>query len=404
MSDEQRLRDGLEAIAVPPGRVRVETVLPAARRRAFRRTAARATAGAALAVGVLVAVPAVLLRPSAATPPPAPVLPAERPSVSAKPSAVACRMTELPAPAGVKRAGPEAVDPTGRYIVGNGTEGQDFRPVLWTDGRPAALPVIADSVQATAVSSAGVVVGLLTRDNRDTVFKYENGEYIELRLPKGEWYPYPEPAINARGDVIINAEPRANIEGKGVIALLWPAGATSSTPPVQLPLPEGAHVREILDDGRMAGGIYRDGMGAEAWVWDRQGKGQRLKVPAGRKGTAYAISGDWVTGGIWEPGSAALWNLRTGKLVQTEGDQNPGQSVNASGWVVDSVGQLIRDGKATRMPVSGEKEVAYVSDVSDTGLAVGHVVEELTRAEEQDILDKGEQLKPQPQFPAVWQC
>ncbi|WP_127542587.1 hypothetical protein [Actinoplanes sp. OR16] len=399
MSDERRLRDGLEAIAVPASGVRVEALLPAARKQKFRRNAARATAGAAVAVGVLVAVPVVLLRPTAATP--APVLPAQRPSSSPSPSVTACRMVKLPLPEGLGDAGPEAVDPTGTYIVGNGTEGQDFRPVLWTRGKASALPVNADSVQATAVNSSGVVVGLATRNNRDTVFRFAGGAYTELKLPAGEWHPYPEPAINAAGDVVINAEPQGNSGGEGVIALLWPAGSTDA---VRLPLPEGAHVVDILDDGRMAGGIYKDGTAREPWVWDRQGKGQKLTVPAGRNATAYSISGDWVTGGVWEPGNAALWNLRTGKLTQTTGDQNPGQAVNASGWVIDGNGRLIRDGKASRLPAGGGRKVAYVSDVSDTGLVVGHVTEEQTEAEEQDILDGGGQLERQPQFPATWQC
>ncbi|MEU4688351.1 hypothetical protein [Actinoplanes sp. NPDC023714] len=398
MSDERRLREGLEAIAVPATRIRVEAVLPAARKQRFRRNAARTAAGAALAVGVLVAVPAVLLRPSAATP-----LPAQRPSSSPSPSpaAVACRMTKLPFPEGLDNAVAEGVDPTGRYVVGNGTEGQDFRPVLWTGGRAVALPLNADSVQATAVNAAGVVVGLATRDNRDTVFRFAGGRYTELKLPKGRWHPYPEPAINAAGDVVINAEPQGNSGGEGVIALLWPAGSTDA---VRLPLPEGAHVVDILDDGRMAGGIYQDGSAHTPYVWDRQGRGQKLRVPSGHTGTAYAISGDWVTGGIWEPGSAALWNLRTGDLTQTKGDQNPGMSVNASGWLTDGEGQVIRNGKATRMPSGGGRKVAYANDISDTGLVVGHVVDERTDAEGQELRDAGGTIPKAPQFPATWQC
>ncbi|MBB2942733.1 hypothetical protein FB565_002446 [Actinoplanes lutulentus] len=398
MSDEQRLRDGLELIAVPPGRVQVETILPIARKKVFRRTAARATVGAALAVGVLVAVPSILLRPTAAKDP-APVMPADR--VATSPVPVACRVAELPVPDGVEGVSASAVDPTGRYIVGNGTEGQDFRPVLWTDGRPQALPVNADSVQATAVNSAGVVVGLATRNNRDSVFRFENGQYTELDLPKGDWHPYPEPAINAAGDVVINAEPQGNIEGKGAIALLWPGGTTT---PITLPLPKGGHVQEILDDGRVAGGIYVDGSGTEPWVWNQDGTGQKLAVPKGHKAVAYAISGDWVTGGIWEPGSVALWNLRTGKLTQVKGDQNVGFAVNAEGWVVDGEGRLLRDGKAADLPVTDKKQEALATDVSDTGLVVGQVIERRSDAEDKDLFEAGGTIPAEPQSPRTWQC
>ncbi|MEU8238580.1 hypothetical protein AB0C07_10065 [Actinoplanes missouriensis] len=400
MSDEQRLRDGLESIAVPPSRVRIETVLPIARQRAFRRTAARTAAGAALAVGVLVGVPSVLLRPTAATTPVAPAL--QQPSsVPAPASPAACQVGELATPKGLTNVTADAVDPTGRYIVGNGTEGQDFRPVLWSDGVPKALPVIADSVQATAVNASGVVVGLLTRKNRDTVFRYENGRYTELKLPAGQWHPYPEPALNAAGDVVINAEPQGNTGGKGVIALLWRAGSVTS---VRLPLPEGGHVQEVRDDGTLVGGIYKDGGADTAWVWNPNGKGTRLTVPSGRTGQGYAISGDWVTGGIWPPGSAALWNLRTGKLTEIEGDSDPGVAVNASGWMVTSTGRLVRSGEDAVLPATGSDQESLAQDVADTGLVVGTAVTRRDPVEEQKLREAGGVIPAEPQAPRVWQC
>jgi hypothetical protein len=402
VNDEQKLRERLEAIEVPASRVQLESLLPAARKQVFRRNAGRAALGAALTVGALVAVPVVVLRPSAA-PLPAGPAPAMKPTSSAPPPPVACRVIALPVPAGFDEVTAAAVDPTGRYIVGNGTEGQDFRPILWAGGKPQAIPVTADSVQATDVNSAGTVVGLLSDKGRDDrVFRYERGKMTELGLPKGKWHPYPEPDINTAGDILINAEPSGNSGGKDNIVLFWKAG---SVDPIELPLPKNASAQALLDDGSVAGGLYRGSGADSAWVWDYAGKGTKLKIPAGRQGVAYGISGEWVTGGIWPPGSAALWNLRTGKLVEVEGDQNPGMAVNAAGWVVDGTGRLLRDGTAVELPVTDRKHTAsMVRDIADSGLAVGQSIIERDKRKDLELLDAGKNIPAAPQFPRAWQC
>ncbi|MEU5938671.1 hypothetical protein ABZ807_05700 [Micromonospora sp. NPDC047548] len=252
------------------------------------------------------------------------------------------------------------------------------------------------SVRVTAVNASGIAVGLVEDTQRqEYVFRYANGAYTRLHTPPGSWRPYPTPAINAAGDVIINVEPRRNLEGKDSIVLLWKAGSTTA---VKLPLPAGANAHDINDDGTIVGAMYRDGVATAAYAWDQQGNGRKLELPAGQTGAAYAAQGDWATGGMWPSMSTALWNLRTGEVttlgaegpgVTGSGGKGPGTAVNASGWVV-ARGSVLRDGAAVELAVpSGQTSRA--ADVSDTGLVVGQA---LTSGRDGD----------QNLGPRVWRC
>ncbi|MGK5681177.1 hypothetical protein [Actinoplanes sp. URMC 104] len=365
--DEQQLRDRLEAITPPPSRLEVDALVDAGRRRSFRRRSWQAAGGVALATGALVAVPAVVR--GTPTAPPAPVA-APSSSSPASPAAVKCRTTTLRAPTGAKGAAADGVDPTGRYVIGHWFEGQNFRPILWTDGVPKALPTDAPSLELSSVNARGVVAGLASEGNRDYVVRYENGEYTRMRTPTGSWHVYPVPVMNAAGDIVINAEPQGNSGGEGVIALLWKAGAPAA---VKLPLPAGAHVYDITDDGTIVGGIYEDGMARVPYAWDEHGNGRRLQSPAGSGSVAYAAAGTWATGGVWPAGgdgSPVRWNLTTGKYTRLTAD-GPGDGVNSSGWIL-AAGKLFRDTKPVTLPAP-RGQLATARGVSDTGLVVGHV-------------------------------
>ncbi|SBT46403.1 hypothetical protein [Micromonospora auratinigra] len=404
MNEEDELRDRLGAVDVPPSRIEIDALLHAGRRSAFRRRTVGAAGSAALATAALVAVPSILTgtgaRPvavpggpsTAATgaatvtaTAPAVRTPTAAPTAAAGPAAGgACVRAELPVPAGMSQVVPTGVDPTGRYVVGNGTVGQDFRPVLWTDGRPTALPVVAQSVQLTAVNSAGVVVGLVQDGAQEYAFRYAQGRYTRLRTPAGNWHVYPTPAINSAGDVVINAEPAGNSGGEGSIVLLWKAGSTSA---VRLPLPAGANASAVTDDGTIVGAKYRDGAAYAAYAWDQRGRGRKLAVPAGETAAAYAARGGWATGGLWPSRTAARWNLRTGAVTPLTGAEGPGEAVNAAGWVV-AQGVLLRDGEPVELAeAEGRRAVAVA--VSDTGLVVG-----LARADD----------APDSLGPRVWRC
>ncbi|MEU9826222.1 hypothetical protein [Micromonospora chersina] len=391
MNDEQELRDRLRAIEVPATRIEIGGLVRAGRRRAFRRRSVAGAGGVALATALLLTAPSILTA-AGARPDAAPAGAAPGAAGAAEPtgagrtataSAGPCQPSELPLPAGMRNVTAAGVDPTGRYVVGNDVVGQDFRPVLWTEGKPQALPVAGRSVEVTAVNAAGVAVGLVQDGRQEYVFRYQQGASTRLRTPPGNWHVYPRPAINAAGDVVINAEPSGNSGGEDSIVLLWRAGSTEA---VKLPLPDGANAFDITDDGTVVGALYRDGVASAAYAWDQQGKGRKLTAPAGETAAGYAAQGDWAAGGLWPSRSAALWNLRTGALTRlTDG---PGDAVNASGWVV-ARGVLLRDGAAVELPVPGGQTGLAVA-VSDTGLVVG-----LARTGGDDAQNLG---------PRVWRC
>ncbi|MGX6608068.1 hypothetical protein ACWKSP_39005 [Micromonosporaceae bacterium Da 78-11] len=382
-ADEDRLRDRLRAVEVPPSSLRIDALVRAGRRRAFRRRTAQAAGGVALVTGVLLAVPSLITTAGVQ-----PVIQTDTsrrlpatPSSATKSAPTGCPMTTLPVPAGRHEVSVAGVDPSGRYVVGNGFSGQDFQPVLWTDGKAQAMKSIARSVQATSVNADGIVVGLVTDQKQDYVFRYEKGVYQRLSTPVGRWTIYPYPMINAAGDVVINAEPLGRSGGADSFALLWKAGSTKAT---RLPLPTGANALDIGDDGTLFGAVYRNGVGVSANVWDQKGKGRQLPTPAGQVGLAYAAQGEWVTGGLWPAETAALWNLRTGAVTSLP-TSGPGEAVNSAGWVV-SAGAMIRDGAAAALAVP-HGQTSKAIGVSDHGLVVGQA-----RAGTADL------------GPRTWQC
>jgi hypothetical protein len=369
-NDEQELITRLAAVESPPTRLAVDDVVRAGRKRSFRRRAASTAGTLALAVSVL-AIPVALKGAGAhpqqqtgAAASPSAVSPS---AVSSSASVAACRMTALAVPAGLKDVGAVGVDPTGRYVIGHAMSGQNFIPILWTDGQPQVLPVHGRSVELSSVNAQGVVVGIVTDAvlKEEYVFRYAGGAVTKLKTPRGHWHPYPVPAVNAVGDVIVNVEPSGNSGGEGSIVLLWKAGSTTAQ---TLPLPKGANAFTITDEGTIVGGTYVDGLGKDAYVWALQGTGRKLTTPAGQSSLAYDSRGDWVTGGYWPSQSIAVWNLRTGE-VTTIPDVGPGQKVNSSGWVLAS-GKVFRNGAQVPLPVAdGHKSSA--SGVSDSGLIVG---------------------------------
>ncbi|MFF5291093.1 hypothetical protein [Paractinoplanes globisporus] len=381
--DERELRDRLETATVPPSRLEVGTLVADGRRRVTRRRTWRAAGGAALAVAVLVTVPVLLGRPHKpsvvvdnAPSSPSSNPPSAKPTPSQSSAPVACAIKALPVPAGLRDVTVSGVDPTGRYIVGNATRG-DFKPVLWADGKAHALPMLEASMELDNVNSGGIVVGLAGVADK-TVFRYQNGKYTRLRTPAGNWHAYPEPVINTAGDIVVNVEPSGNTGGKDSIVLFWPAGQTSAR---KLPLPAGANVMAILDDGTLVGALYVDGVAIAGYSWDQQGHGRKLPTPAGQNGAAYAARGDWATGGFWPNQTAALWNLRTGEMREIRApkdadlppamaDLGPGEQVNDDGWVVAG-GYAMRDGDPAKLTVPAHQRASAVA-ISDDGLVVGN--------------------------------
>lgn len=174
---EQQLRERLDTVDVPPVRLTVEGLIGSGRRRVRRRRAA-------LATGVLatVAVPLALSGPRRDDPP-------------AAAGPVGCPVRELPVPPGLTGVSADAIDPSGRYVLGSVGAPVDgvvgLRPVLWTDGRPQALPIIGKAARASAVNANGVVVALAAVDqtkNWDAIVRYTGGRPARRRRRDlGRW-------------------------------------------------------------------------------------------------------------------------------------------------------------------------------------------------------------------------
>jgi hypothetical protein len=397
MIDEQELRDRLGTIDVPPTRLQMQTVVDAGRRRVLRRRAIQASCGVALATGVLLAVPNLMFGaggdPSAQSVGPAGVAPA-----GARQQGQPCDVTKLPVPAGMTAVTADGVDPSGTYIVGNNIRGTQastslkadtidiIEPILWTGGRPQALPVMGKSTLVSAVNAAGVAAALSGDKHWTAVLRYVNGLPTKLVPPAGDWV-FALPRINARGDILATARHKTDPDGKGT-PLLWKAGSTVAT---RLPLPAGAEGLDITDDGTIIGDVVSgpDIMGLTSYAWNQQGVGHKLKAPAGQTGAASSAQGEWASGNLWPSGTVARWNLRTGAVTDLN-IHAPATAINGHGWIITD-GALQRDGATVKLaPSDGVK--GDPSDVSDTGTVVGSIL----------IYDKAGATTST--GPLTWQC
>jgi len=395
MDDDADVRAFLNRADAPPSRVDLTIVIADGQRRVRRRwaVAAAGTTAAVLAglVGVPAAIAAVRSAPSHHSPvvaghdpSPSPVpspSPSSGPLPSPSPSPDStmggtCVAHPLKLPSGVKRAKVLSVDPTGRYIVGQ-EDGKKARGIMWTDGRPVILPINEDWVEVDAVNEHGVATGL-AMDNAgkiEYVFRYADGQVTKLKNVAGYTHAFPTPAINAAGDIVINAEPPGSSEGADSIAMIWKAGSTVAE---RLPLKTTDNVMAITDDGTLVGTHYTDSQADGGAAWTPSGQETKLDRPAGIKTAAYAARGDWATGGAWpgdnrQPDAAPLWNIKTGALTMLPGG-GVSTAVNASGLVISENFRLLRaGGPAPQLPQPAAGSRNYATGLSDTGLVVGTV-------------------------------
>jgi hypothetical protein len=383
MDEHDEVRALLTAVTPPPSRVELSVVLHDGERRAQRR---RLVTAVAIVTAVVTTVVAGTLAGGALRGRPGDIAPeiagVGSPSVAGSSAAAAgsCVATPLPAPPGKTRVQAVSVDPTGHYIGGYHVEGQNFVPILWTGNAPQLLQINATSAYLSAINEHGVGTGIASSGADEWVFRYENGKAVRLSTPAGYEHPYPEPDINAAGDIVINAEPAGEAGGASSIALLWKANTTT---PIKLPLPRGAGVSGITDDGRVVGGVYDENSRARAaYVWDQAGRGTQLAVPAGMTTMAHATRGEWVVGGVFDPsasrtpGALIRWNLRTGAVATfTAG---VGTAVNASGWLVSLDGSLTTDRGLVELANTGPYPQVVATAVADNGLVVGYTMDRTT--------------------------
>jgi hypothetical protein len=390
MDEDADIRAFLASADTPPSRVDLTTVVADGDRQVRRRWYIAAAGTTTAVLAGLVAVPAALATvrgephhpPFAASP-----APSASPSPSSAPQAVpststsagerrTCAARSLKLPPGIKRAKATAVDPTGRYIGGQ-EDANRSRGILWTDGKPTILPINEDWVEVDAINEHGVATGI-AEDNAgkvEYVFRYAGGKVTKLTNVAGYTHVFARPAINAAGDIVINAETAGSVEGADSIAMIWKAGTTQA---LRIPLPVADNVEAITDDGTLVGTHYVNSHAVSAKAWTQSGQETKLDAPAGTVAAGYAARGDWATGGLWYSGKSdglagtPLWNLRTGKVAVIVGDV--AKAVNSSGLVLSGDDLLTRDGPMPPQlptPPNGKNVGAALSD---TGLVVGSVI------------------------------
>ncbi|WP_433040509.1 hypothetical protein [Dactylosporangium sp. CS-033363] len=389
MSPEELLQRYAEQ-DIAPTRRSADDVLDAAKTQ-IRRGRTRVAVLTGIAV-VLVVAGAAFALPSRKPDKGLPAVPAtpspswterEYPPAFSKPgAALHCTAKALPDPAGadpVHRA-VQAMDPTGRWIVGSSSLGL----LVWENGR-VSIPSGGKYFAPNAVDASGTVAGYEVLNKGGTAAAIFRSNRI-TRLPTPE-------EVGASQAMRIDAH--GNVLGFGVIGgdgrrviLYWPAsgGVVKLQSPPELTDestgPTGPSA--MNDDGVLIGHVFQDKR-RMAYRWNADGTGTVLDSPAYE---GMQMGGDWVVGdglvgadreffsnnkGNPSPYFPHVrWNLRSGTADALGRFQTI--AVSASGRLVgmgysDYFGPAVwSDGTVTKLPLlkSWKKpEVRYTAISAD---------------------------------------
>jgi hypothetical protein len=365
VTEEAELSALLDSVPVPPGRITADAAVQFGRR-SVRRRRHLAVGGAAIALTAVTITVSSWTGPRQATPPLtppslSPSLP-QSPSVQPKP-VQHWVLKDLPVPPEIAYLSFGAIDPTGKYIVGQA----DPNLVVWTNGVPAVvdLPEEVDQLFSVDVNSSGVIVGEYSYNEYEkfTGFVHKDGVTTRLRKP-GNSTDFGAYRIDEAGNIL-----GKNKDGKH---FMWPAGDWDH--PVELKAPgKWASVSDRRADGLLVGNI---GDGDHPYVWNPDGTGHPLKEREGQPGgKAERISGAWVCGYVIAPNTdsnliAARWNLTADTLevfpdvasvIFTITSQGAMLSPGA-GWSVPTV--ITPEGQVVKLPldVSGHYTAWAMND------------------------------------------
>jgi len=294
-----------------------------------RRVRLAGSAGAAVAVLLVLASAWTVTRPEQRSQPTPPIQAQATKTPSKKP-VTTCAVQQLRTPAG---QGPKAVvaggDPSGRYLVGRTYPGGRPTPVIWTDREPKQVPMAGDDSDLYDITSTGVAVGSSFVGDKLAAWVYADGKVTRLAGSDAQAL-----AINERRTIV------GSVQGKPV---LWRAPGDEPTR-LALPGPQWTGMATGIDeDGTIVGSVSPKENGHRVGaLWRPDGTFQQLSVPDAHGGpaeeyTAKSIRGGWVVGWASFPSGqityiqAPLWNVGTGTRKDSDGFA---ESVNANGWVV----------------------------------------------------------------------
>ena len=381
--DGKDIRRLLDEVELPSPRIDLDAVArDGAQLRRRRRAGAAAGSAAVALVVAAVAVPLALHFPGSAGAVPngaaATGTPTGRPTATAtatpKPAAF-CAVSALALPPGVKDYQTEAIDPTGRYVIGWANSNTIYATVLWDNGTPQNMHV-PGTPEVSAVNSHGVVAGSTTAHGVDDerVYRWANGNTTILSYPMpGRWHPY-SIYLNDDGAIIANAEPEGESGGVGAVTLLFKPGTTTG---VKLPISSGSEVFGISDSGLILGTLdlstSPDHRGA---VWDLNGTLLRtLSFPS--YVNLLSPTGDLAVGSRFDPGnhtrvSSFRWNLRSGEVTDLGEHVTQPLAVNAQGWVLDEKNGVVKGDDVVGLPPPpGDATHLAWRAMADNGAVVG---------------------------------
>ncbi|MGQ5260470.1 hypothetical protein ACTWLT_06895 [Micromonospora sp. ZYX-F-536] len=280
----------------------------------------------------------------------------------------ACTIGTLPFPADTYRAEANAVDPTGRYVVGAALRVSDSgnQPLLlvWDRQRLTTLdaPLGGDPVD---VNAHGVVIGNGWTNGISQPWRYRGGR-VEL-LPVVPSAGISVTAINKAGDIVGHGTDTATGE---FFALRWPA-ARPGTVEV-LDTPANATPTGITADGTIVGSAGDFGSWT-GWVRRPDGRVDALTAPGARMAMVDGAQGHWAIGKVDLGGTSTLnvrWDLRDGSHTALDERLAWADDVNAKGVVVGG-DRVVRGHNSRLLPGGGERVTVGARSVSDTGTIVG---------------------------------
>ena len=332
----------------------------------------RLTRGVSFAVlaGALVAVPAATSVASATS---------AGPKLSLT-AGVACQMSPLPVPEGVRYSEVTGGDHSGRYLAGDGTAFDGTQPrqvsLLWIKGEVSELntdPLAPYAeVHVTDINAHGIAIG-----NRVTDFStfhtdawmYSNGDFTLL--------PGLKPtdatnavAINKRGEIVGTSEDDS-VDPVVSHAVIWSADNPGSVRELTVDGQSPPWATGIdIDDNSTALGLLGQRTTPEArpFVWPARGSGYPLNAPAAT-GFPFgvAIHDEWVTGEVVTAdgfGVVALWNLSSGNAQVISTELGAATAVNKDGTVATFNALIYRNGQVRMLD-------GYPTVLSDYGTAAG---------------------------------
>jgi hypothetical protein len=383
----QDIRRLLDEVDLPTPRIDLGTVARDGERFRRRRRAGAAAGSVVVALVVAaVAVPLTLHLPgsggavqnAAATGKPTGG-PTGGPTATARATptpGASCAVSALALPAGVTNYQTEAIDPTGRYVVGWASSNTIYADMFWDNGTPRDMHV-PGLPGVSAVNSHGVVAGstMTVAGNDEKVYRWANGSTTVLNYPMpGQWHPY-SIYINDDGAIIANAEPDGESGGVGSVTVLFKPGTTTG---MKLPIPSGSEVFGISDGGLIVGTLdistYSEQRGA---VWDLYGNLVR-KLSFSSYVDVLSPTGDLAVGSRFDESthkraSSFVWNLRSGQVTELSHQVTQAVAVNAQGWVLDIASGVFKGDDVVSLPAlhPGDGMRPTWRAMADNGAVVG---------------------------------